>query len=123
MLLIPGLWFVTAGVKQEQPGWGDDSCPPGQVCGTYAYDCGPQGHCVCFTTVEGDGVCIDDFFCDRPLCSRSSECGAGQVCIGPENCCGVGICALRQCTNGGPNPTGGRGTAALGGSAGAPGSP
>ncbi|MEW6443967.1 MAG: hypothetical protein AB1640_23735 [bacterium] len=75
----------------------------GQCYGGYTADCNPDVPCICFTTTEASGVCIDDFYCaGAQPCTSSAGCPAGKVCIACTNC-GDGVCADHQCTNGMPH--------------------
>ena len=74
----------------------------GQCAGEYTLDCDPSAPCICFTTAEGTGVCIDDFYCETEACGTSADCPGGEVCIACSYCAS-GRCAANECTNGGPN--------------------
>jgi hypothetical protein len=118
---MPGSWWdsvgegntnfwAVLGVDQATGGfgvsdlgtWTRAGCE-GQCWPNYTFDCNEEVNCVCFRTTEGDGRCIDDFFCDTwPSCSSTADCAAGSVCITCTACSG-NRCAPDQCTDGGPN--------------------
>jgi hypothetical protein len=63
-------------------------CPFGgggvPVCGTT--DAG--GNCGCFSTVEGNNICVNQglAFADLATCQSSEECGPGFVCRAVVRC-------------------------------------
>lgn len=64
----------------------------GGVCEGFS-QCGPGFPCVCASTSEGTGFCVDgDTSClDLPDCGSSDDCPAGQIC-GIGSCCGRNVC-------------------------------
>jgi hypothetical protein len=64
------------------------------TCPAAAHPCpGGTGCCYCFITTEGCCFCAEDFFCDVPSCTSSSQCPPGWACV-PNTCCGAGgVCA------------------------------
>ena len=64
----------------------------GETCDTFG-PCGPGGTCVCASTAEGTGFCVDGQTPCAGLapCTTSTECGSGQIC-GVNSCCEVNVC-------------------------------
>ncbi|KAH8908655.1 hypothetical protein BR93DRAFT_994235 [Coniochaeta sp. PMI_546] len=64
----------------------------GQTCATFSA-CGAGGSCVCGSTTDSTGFCVDGSTpCSGlPTCTGSSDCASGQVCI-VGSCCGVNVC-------------------------------
>jgi len=80
-------------------------CPEGQtcqngvcgcsnpgVCGTYQ-TC-EQAPCVCATTSEDGGACVDGSAICANLtdCTTSADCATGTICV-VNSCCGRNVCA------------------------------
>ncbi|KAN0095700.1 hypothetical protein V8E51_016411 [Hyaloscypha variabilis] len=76
----------------------------GETCETFT-ECGPGGTCVCASTAEGTGFCVDGSTPCAGLqtCGTSSDCPAGIVCA-VASCCGVNVC-VGATTCGGANAT------------------
>lgn len=68
-----------------------NSCT-GETCETFTA-CGPGGTCVCASTAEGTGFCVDGGTPCSGLqnCNLSSDCPAGQICA-VATCCEVSVC-------------------------------
>ncbi|KAE9367437.1 hypothetical protein N431DRAFT_486551 [Stipitochalara longipes BDJ] len=64
----------------------------GETCETFTA-CGSGGTCVCASTVEGTGFCVDGTTPCAGLqtCGTSSDCPAGVVCA-VASCCGINVC-------------------------------
>ena len=63
------------------PGLTDHPCPGGSGC------------CFCGINTESCCVCVENFFCNTPACTSSSQCPPGWSCL-PDTCCGAGgVCA------------------------------
>ena len=85
----------------------------GNCCGEFTLDCNPGTSCACFTTTEGDGVCVDDFTCSSvPSCGTTADCGAGTVCI-TCSCCSGNRCVPNVCSGGGFSLTEGTDTGGM----------
>jgi hypothetical protein len=72
----------------------DGVCVPNTSCdgsGCLGGRCGgDEDYCLCTSSVEGTGVCLDAFKADCDLytpCSASSECDGG-LCLATADCCG-----------------------------------
>lgn len=74
-----------------------NSCT-GQTCDTFG-PCGPSlqtgatTNCVCASTTEGTGYCVDG---ETPCagltqCKDSTNCGSGEICAS-QSCCGYNVC-------------------------------
>jgi hypothetical protein len=58
------------------------------ICGTFQ-GCNGQNEsvCLCGTTTEGVGVCVQDSLCTQvSACTTSQDCPSGQVCV-IHTCC------------------------------------
>ena len=105
----PSVWAIFGyNTATEQGEWSAGSlftkipgCD-GQCKGAYTRDCNPTNDCICFTTTEESGVCVDDFYCSNASCNNSDDCGTNSVCITCSFCNG-NRCAVNQCTDGGPH--------------------
>lgn len=64
----------------------------GQTCQNFSA-CGPGGSCVCASTTDGTGFCVDGSTpCSGlPSCSTTAQCGVGEVCA-VQTCCGTPVC-------------------------------
>ena len=68
-------------------------CPTGSDCNSCCINCNgnPNTNCFCLTSIEGKGACICNNFCSQlPICSNSSQCKKGFVCITENGCTGCG---------------------------------
>ena len=72
----------------------EKQCPfGGSDCVSCCVNCtgNPNTNCFCLISTEGRGVCICDTFCSQlPVCSNSSQCQKGFVCITYNGCTGCG---------------------------------
>ncbi len=77
--------------------WDIPSGCEGQCCGGYT-NCLPGTDCLCFTTTEGYGICVNDRICPvQSECETSADCVRGQRCI-TCTCCGdVNLCVIPKC--------------------------
>src|SRR5271170_2665162 len=64
----------------------------GETCETFT-TCGPGGSCVCASTAEGTGFCVDGSTPCAGLqtCTTSGDCPAGEIC-GVASCCEINVC-------------------------------
>src|SRR5262249_5351467 len=64
----------------------------GQTCSTFG-PCGPGGTCVCASTTEGTGYCVDgNTPCDGlATCETSLNCASGEICA-VATCCEINVC-------------------------------
>ncbi len=68
-------------------------CPIGSDCPSCCENSNgnPNTNCFCFTSIEGKGACGCTNFCSQlPVCSHSSQCKRGFVCITENGCDGCG---------------------------------
>lgn len=64
----------------------------GETCATFG-PCGPGGECVCASTAEGTGYCVDGSTQCAGLatCSDSADCASGLICA-VATCCPNSVC-------------------------------
>lgn len=73
----------------------------GSVCQNFSA-CGPGGSCICASTTDGTGFCVDS---ETPCsgladCTISEDCGTGMVCV-VSSCCRRNVCASGGTCGGG----------------------
>lgn len=93
-----GTGMCVDGVCQTTNLSGACTAPGVSACNSPGTGCGIG--CVCYTTMEGGGFCINqsNAVCPgtdvRPQCSNSDACGSDEVCVSleenGESCCGTG---------------------------------
>jgi len=64
----------------------------GETCETFTA-CGPGGTCVCASTAEDTGFCVDGSTPCAGLqtCTTSDDCSAGEICA-VASCCEINVC-------------------------------
>lgn len=64
----------------------------GQTCDNFG-PCGPGGSCVCASTTESTGFCVDGSTACTGLaaCADSTNCASGEICA-VNTCCGSPVC-------------------------------
>lgn len=92
-----GLPFYTTGQRHACDCCGDEPCPqtcPGGFCGALP-PCEGGFDCVCFTSVDGNGVCAHGLTpcASVPTCSSTADCPPGWVCLNTTCCGSHGVCA------------------------------
>jgi M6 family metalloprotease-like protein len=78
-----------------------ETCPcEAEDCGTYTGICNPTLSCFCFRKADGDGDCVDDFWCSSAnACATDDDCPSGRQCFYDTCCPGKpNICGPKTCT-------------------------